>query len=115
MKIVKYGMMGLGLVGAILALVYKLPSYGTHGIVVLVACLVPVALGALGTFALGGMPRWGSALSALAFLLAAMKTTGSSDFQNIMMVAVVGLLAAIALLIRPDRAQRPVVYSASVN
>jgi hypothetical protein len=105
MKIVKLAMMGLGVVGAILSLVYKLPSYGTHGTMVLVACLVPVALGALGTFVVDGMPRWASVLSALAFLIAAMKTTGGREFQNIMLIAVVGLLAAVALLIRPDRSR----------
>ena len=103
MKIVKYGMMGLGALGVILSFVYKLPSYGTHGIMVVVACLVPLVLGALGTFAFTALPRWASALSALAFLIAAMKTTGGSELQNIMMVAVAGLLAAIALLVRPDR------------
>ena len=112
MKIVKFVMMALGLVGAVLALVYKLPStYGSHGIIVLAACALPVLLGALGTFALSGIPRWASILSAAAFLVAAMKTSsGGSDLQNIMMAAAGGLITALALGVRPDRpAQRAAV------
>jgi hypothetical protein len=105
MKVVKLVMIALGLLGAILSLAYKLPSYGVHGMIVVVACLVPVALGALGTFVMRGLPRWGSAISALAFLIVALKTSKGDDLQNIMVAAAAGLLSAVALLIKPDRAR----------
>jgi hypothetical protein len=113
MTIVKYIMVVLGLLGAILSVAYKLPSYGTHGILVLVACLIPAALGALGTFAFRGMPRWASILSALAFIVAMMKTRQGDDLQNIMLVAAAGFLAAIALAIRPDRPRARQVQTGS--
>jgi hypothetical protein len=103
MKIVKYLMMVFGLVGVVLSFVYDLPAYGTHGIIVLACCALPVVLAAL-SFAFTATPRWLSVLSALAFLVAAMKTSsGPSDLQNIMMAAAGGLIAALALAIRPDR------------
>jgi hypothetical protein len=103
MKIAKYLMMALGVLGAVLSIVYKLPSYGTHGLIVLGACLVPVALGILGTVVVQGLPRWASAISAVSFLLAAMKTSKGTELQNIMITATAGLVVAFALLIRPDR------------
>jgi len=107
MKIVKLVMIALGLLGVALSLVYKLPSYGTHGLIVLGACLVPVLLGALGTFVLDGMPRWAAAIAAIAFLVAAMKTRGGTELQNIMLAAAAGVVVSIALLIRPDRRRAP--------
>jgi hypothetical protein len=73
-------------------------------LIVLGARLVPVLLGGLGTFVVDGMPRWAATMSALAFVIAAMKTSHGSEPQNIMMAAAAGLLVAIALLIKPDRA-----------
>jgi len=105
MRFVKFFMMAMGVVGVVLSVVYKLPSYGSHGLIVLGACGVPVALGALGTFVFDGLPRWASAISALAFLVAAMKTSKGEDLQNIMLVAALGVLVAIVLLIKPDRRQ----------
>ena len=107
MKIVKLVMMALGLLGAVLSFVYKLPSYGPHGLIVIGACLVPVVLGALGTFVLDGLPRWAAAISAVAFVVAAMKTSKGTDLQNIMMAAAAGVLVALALLVKPDRPRAP--------
>jgi drug/metabolite transporter (DMT)-like permease len=103
MKLVKLFMVGFGLLGAALSIVYKLPSYGTHGMIVLVACLVPVLLGALGTFVLDGMPRWAAVISALAFVIAALKTSKGEELQNIMLASAAGLLVALVLVVRPDR------------
>jgi hypothetical protein len=47
------------------------------------------------------MPRWASIVSAVAFLIVAMKTT-EEPFDNIMMAAAGGLLLAIVLAIKPD-------------
>ncbi len=103
MKIVKLIMMALGLLGAALSIVYKLPSYGMHGMIVLVACLVPVLLGGLSTFVFNGLPRWAAVISALAFVVAAMKTSKGEELQNIMLAAAAGLLVSVILVIRPDR------------
>lgn len=103
MKLVKLIMIALGLVGAALSIVYKLPAYGTHGVIVLVACLVPVLLGGLGTFVFDGLPRWAAVISALAFVVAAMKTSKGEELQNIMLAAAAGLLVSLILVLRPDR------------
>jgi len=103
MKNAKLVMMGLGVVGVILCFVHNLPSYGTHGLIVLISFLVPVLLGALGTLILDGMPRWASALSAIAFLVAVMKTRTGDDFRALMVAAAAGCLIALALLVKPDR------------
>ena len=103
MKLIKLIMVGFGLLGAALSVVYKLPSYGTHGMIVLVACLVPVLLGGLGTFVFDSLPRWAAVISALAFIVAAMKTSKGTDLQNIMLASAAGLLVSLILVIRPDR------------
>jgi hypothetical protein len=110
MKLVKLFMVGFGLLGAALSIVYKLPSYGTHGLIVLGACLVPVLLGGLGTFVFDSLPRWAAVISALAFVVAAMKTSKGTDLQNIMLASAAGLLVALILVIRPDRSRAASVY-----
>lgn len=53
------------------------------------------------------MPRWAAVVAAMSFLIAAMKTSGGPDggpFQNVMMAAALGLILAVALAIRPEKA-----------
>jgi hypothetical protein len=102
MSYVKYAIGAIGIVAAILAIVYGIMSAGGQGIFVLALCLIPAALAAFGTVVVHGMPRWGSIVSALSFALLAMKTREGADFQNIMMMAVLGLLLAVVLAIKPD-------------
>jgi hypothetical protein len=103
MKIVKYVMIALAAVAVILSFVHKLPSYGSHGITVLVTAAIPLAMGIMGTFVKPVLPRWAAIVSALAFIVMAMKTRGG-ELQNLMMIGALGFLVAVALAIRPDRA-----------
>ena len=102
MKIVKYVMTALGALAVVLSFVYKMPSYGGHGITVLVAAAIPLAAGIMGTFVRPVLPRWAAIVSALAFIVLAMKTRGG-DWENLMMLGALGFLVAVALAIRPDR------------
>lgn len=107
MKYVKYALMAVGLLGALLCLKFGVLSAGLHGIIVFVACLVPVGLGALGTFVQPGMRRWAAVTSALCFVLVAMKTSGGIDggsLEKIMFAAGIGLLLSIALAAKPEAA-----------
>jgi hypothetical protein len=103
MRVIKYVMMALGLIVVVLSLVYNVLQYGGHGIAVFVLSLVPVALGGV-SIKLGGMPRWASAASMVAFFVVAAKTSGgSTDLQNIMVAAFFGAVLSLVLLIVPDR------------
>jgi hypothetical protein len=104
MRYVKFVMIAFAALATILSLMYKAFSYGGQGVLVFILCVVPLALGAFGTFVRHTMPRWASIVSALSFLVLAMKTTEGDDWQNVMLCAAVGLLLAVALAIRPDRA-----------
>ena len=105
MKYVKLTIGIAGILATILSLKYHLLSAGSQGTIVVVASLVPVALVAFGTFARPTMPRWATIVSAVSVLLVAMKTREGEGIKNIMMAAVLGLVVAIALAIRPERAQ----------
>lgn len=105
MVYVKYVMMLLGVVAIVLGLSAHITAAGGQGIFVLVLCVVPVALGGLSIAQKRGMPRWASIVSAVAFLVIAMKTT-EAPFDNIMMAAAGGLLLAIVLAIKPDRSTK---------
>ena len=103
MRVIKYVMMALGLIVVVLTLVYNVFQYGGHGIAVFVLSLVPVTLGGI-SVKLGGMPRWASAVSTVAFFVVAAKTSGdSTDLQNIMVAAFFGSILSLGLLILPDR------------
>ena len=104
MRYVKFSVLGLSVLSAVLSVAYGALSFGGQGIFLLVSCLVPAAGAAFGTFVKPTMPRWASILSVLAFLVVGMKTSGgSSDLQNVMLLAFVGLILSIVLAIRPDR------------
>ena len=105
MTYVKYVIGGAGILATILSFVYGLHGAGGQGIFVILASLIPVALVAFGTVVKPTMPRWASIVSVVAFLLVAMKTRAGDDLQNIMLVAFLGLLFALALAIKPDRAK----------
>ncbi len=108
MRYVKFTILGISVLSAILSLAYDALSFGGQGIFLLVACLVPAACAAFGTFVKPVMPRWASLLSVLAFFIVGMKTSGgSSDLQNVMLLAFVGLILGIVLAIRPDRVAAP--------
>jgi hypothetical protein len=106
MRGVKYAMLGLGVLSVLLCLLYNVFQYGGHGVLLFAVCLVPTALAGL-SIKLGGMPRWASAVSLVSFLIAGMKTSGgSSSLQNIMVAVFFAMLAALALLILPDRPKK---------
>jgi len=107
MKFVKFALMGFGVLGAVLSLVYGVMAAGVHGVIVLVGCLLPVAFGAMSIVTKKGMPRWASAVSLVALLVVAMKTTEGDDLQNVMMAATAGMICAIILLIKPDAPADP--------
>jgi hypothetical protein len=103
MKFVKFALMGSGLLAAILAVSAGALRFGGHGIVVLVGCLLPVALGAWTISSKRGMPRAASIVSLLGLLVVGMKTSEGTLFENVMMLAVVGMACALLLAIKPDR------------
>ncbi len=104
MRYVKFSILGISLLSAVLSLSYGALGFGGQGIFLLVSCLTPALLCAFGTFVKPSMPRWAGALSILAFLIVGMKTSGgSSDLQNVMLLAFVGLILSIVITIRPDR------------
>lgn len=108
MRYVKFIVLGIGLLSALLSAVYGAFNLGGAGITVFVACLIPAALSAFGTFVKPAIPRWAAIVSVIAFLVVGMKTSGgSSDFQNVMLLAFLGLILSIVLAIRPDRPQAP--------
>jgi len=100
---VKFALMGFGALAAILGLSASILSFGGHGILVFVCCLVPVGLGAMTLVTKKGMPRWASIVSLVALLVAAMKTSEGSAFENIMMAAAAGMVCALVLAIKPDK------------
>jgi hypothetical protein len=104
MRYVKFAMMGFAALATILSLVYNVFSFGGQGALVFVLCVVPLALGVFGTVVKPTLPRWAAIVSALDFLILGMKTTEGDNWQNVMLAAVAGLLLAVVLAIRPDRA-----------
>ena len=103
MKFVKFALMACGALAAVLALSVGVMQAGIHGVIVLAGCLLPVALGGLTLVQHKGMPRWGSIISLLGLLIVGMKTSEAEVLGNVMMLAVAGMLCALALAIRPDR------------
>ena len=105
MTYVKYALGGAGILATVLGLVYGVQNAGGQGIFLLVASLLPVALVAFGTVVKPTLPRWAAIVSAVSFLIVAMKTRQGDQLQNIMMVAALGLILAIALAVKPDKAK----------
>jgi hypothetical protein len=103
MRIVLYVLMAVGALVAGLGIAKGLLSLGGHGVFVVVCGLVPVALGALAIARKGAFPRWAAGLSLVFFLLAGMKTSGADSLAAIMVMAFVGMLVAVALLLKPPR------------
>lgn len=103
MTYVKFALMGFSALGAVLSLVAGVMSAGVHGIIVLVGCLLPVALGGMTLATKKGMPRWASVVSLLGLLVVGMKTSEGEALQNIMMASAAGLVCALILVIKPDK------------
>lgn len=109
----KYVILALGLGGVIgiVALpfvevselkIYALDT-GIHGIILLIAFLVPALLAGLGIFM--GMHRWQSILAAVGFLVAGMKSAGEggSTGQTVaLFAAFLGLIVSILAIIKPE-------------
>jgi ABC-type Fe3+-siderophore transport system permease subunit len=104
MRTVKHVMTAFSLGAFALALVYGVYEAGGQGIFTLVMCLVPAALGILTTVLRTGFSRPLAAVSAVAMLIAAMKTSvRDSPLENIMLVAFFGMVFALVLVIVPDK------------
>ena len=101
MVIVKY-ILGLAALGAI-TLAMSLGALSVDGGMKLMVVLgVPLVATAVFSLRRQSLPRWASGLSLLCFLLAAMWTT-EAPFDDVMMLAALGLVLSLVLLIRPDR------------
>lgn len=101
MRYVIYVMVLAGVLALALSVTEHVWTYGGQGYLLLGLCALPVVLGGIAA-AQRRCPRWISGVSALAFLVAAMKTT-EAPLDNIMMAAALGLVLAIVLAIRPPR------------
>ena len=101
MRYVVFVMIAAALLALGLAASQHMWTYGGQGYLVLGLCALPVLLGALAA-ARGRCPRWIPIVSALAFLVVAIKTT-DAPFDNIMMAAALGLVLAAVVAIRPPR------------
>jgi hypothetical protein len=101
MRYVLYVMILAGVLTLVLSITEHVWIYGGQGYFLLGLCVVPVVLGGIAAVQ-GRCPRWISGVSAVAFLVAAMKTT-EAPLDNIMMAAALGLVLAIVLAIRPPR------------
>ena len=101
MRYVVYLMVIAGILALAISVTEHIWSYGGQGYLLLGLCALPVALGGIAALQ-GRCPRWVSVVCAIAFLIAAMKTT-EAPLDNIMMAAALGLVVAIVLAIRPPR------------
>lgn len=107
MRYVKLVMMGFAGLGLAIGLNYGLLSAGNQGIFALAMCALPVVLGGLTEVTKKGFPRWMAGLSAVAMLIAAMKTQSDhGDLSNIMMLTFFGMVLSLVLLIKPQKALR---------
>ncbi|MEX1365214.1 MAG: hypothetical protein AB1Z98_18955 [Nannocystaceae bacterium] len=105
MRYVKLTMMGFAGLGLVLGLAYGLLGAGGHGIFTLAMCALPLVLGGLTEVSKKGFPRWMAGLSAVAMLIAAMKTQSDhGDMSNIMMVTFFGMVLSLVLVIKPQKA-----------
>ncbi len=105
MKYAKFAIAGLSLLGIVLGLSAGLQRFGGQGLFTLIMAGVPLVLVAI---ALGIGTRFGrlfAGLSLAAFLIVGMKTTDAKPLENLMMVAFGGMIAALVVLIRPERAR----------
>lgn len=105
MRYVKFVMMALAAIGVVLGFVYNLLSAGGQGIFTLAMCATPLALGIVSEASKKGFPRWMGGVSLAALLITGMKTSGDdSDLNNIMMAAFFGMICALVLTIKPEKA-----------
>lgn len=102
MVYVKYAMVILGLIAAVLALVADILAFGAHGVIVLVGCLLPLAFTLIGHFTGNGFPRAYSSLSLIGLLIVGMKTSDVDEFAGAMICSFFGAILAIVLLIKPE-------------
>ncbi len=104
MKVMKWIVLAFSLLAVALALASKLLSLGGQGIFTLVmaalpGCLVAVSLGLGRPFG-----RLFAGISIVAFLIVCLKTSEGHDYENIMMAAFAGLVVALIVLIKPEKA-----------
>jgi len=106
MKVVTWIVLSLSLLATGLGLAAKLTSFGGQGMFTLAMAVIPAVL--VGVSRVRGRPfgRLFAGLSLVAFLLVGMKTSSSSDLENIMMAAMGGMILALVLLVRPERLAR---------
>ncbi len=107
MKYVKFAMIAVSLLCIGLCLAYNVLSAGGQGVFVLICCALPAALGLFGTFVQKGIPRWAAIVSAVSLLLVGFKTSGGpdgGDLENLMLVSFLGMILAVVLSIKPDKA-----------
>ena len=105
MQSLKFIIAALSIAGVGLGLSAGLQSLGNQGLFTLILTAVPLLLAGL---ALGlGRPfgRWMGAVSLIAFMIVGMKTTDAESLACVMMIAFFGMLAAVVVLIRPERAK----------
>lgn len=103
MHYLKFVIIALGAIASGVAVSAGMLDIGTHGYILLAACVIPLALGALGAAVLKGFPRWAAILSLLSFLVAGMKSSGYEPLAGTMIAAFVGILVSLVLAIKPDR------------
>jgi len=102
MQYLKFVSAAFGAIATFLCFNYGLHNFGGQGWLTIGLSAAPIALAGLGIMQ-KGMPRWASVVSALSFLIVAMKTTQGESLQNIMMAAAGGLIVAIVMAIKPDK------------
>ena len=103
MRSIKFVIAALSVVCVALGLTVGLQRLGSQGMVTLGAAGVPAVLVGLALALRWPFGRGLAGGALLAFLLVGMKTSEAEPLQNIMMAAFFGMLAAIVLLIRPER------------
>jgi hypothetical protein len=107
MKVVKWLVLAFSALAVILAVSAKLQTLGGQGVFTLVMAALPGALVALSLVLALPFARLFAAVSLVAFLIVGMKTSQADEFQNIMMAAAGGILIALVLLIKPEKAGSP--------
>jgi len=101
----KLALLALSAIAVLLCFVYNIFKFGGQGAFTFAMCAGPMGLAGFFT-AKPPMPRWASISSAVALLIVGMKTSGDdTDINNIMMAAFFGMIMAVILAIRPERAR----------
>jgi len=105
MQYLKFIVAALSLLAVALGLSAGLQSLGGQGQFTLAMSALPLLLVGL---ALGlGRPfaRWMGAVSLVAFLIVGMKTSEAAALDGVMMAAFFGMVVALVVVIRPERAR----------